>query len=272
MLSLSQRHGDNMKRQYKILGVLIVICFLIWMMPTDNAEAKINIVGSTSIQPICERLVEEYEKTHSGVDINIQGGGTSLGIKCANLSVADIGMSSKNINCSNLLEYKIGSEAIVVVVNKNNPINDLSTSQIKDIFSGKIRKWDDVCHQSGDINVVVREEGSGTLDAFKETIMNTSKIKKDAIIQNSPGSIKQSVMNDKNAIGFVALSHVDDSIKSISIDGVKASRDSILDDSYKLKRPFLFLTNNNPSNETLNFIQWMHSNEAKEILESEKIF
>ena len=242
------------------------------IMPTDNADSQLNIVGSTSVQPVCEQLVEEYKKSHSVVDINVQGGGSGLGIKCSENCLADIGMSSKEVNNDNLNVYEIGREAIVIAVNPDNPINDLSTQQIRDIFSGKITNWREISNNSGKINVISREEGSGTLDSFKNIIMKNQDIKKDAIIQNSPGAIKQSVMEDKNSIGFVSLAHADENIKTISIDGVKISEKSICDGSYKLQRPFLLMTSKTPNNETQNLVRWVLSDESQEILKKEKIF
>ena len=239
--------------------------------PMANTMPNLDIVGSSSIQPVCEQLAEEYRKNHGGIDINVQGGGSSLGIKCADNGVADIGMSSKDVNSCNLRKYELGREGIAIVTNKNNSIKDLSTNQIKDIFSGKISDWCEVSNQSGKITVIVREEGSGTLDAFKSIIMKDSQIKKDAIVQNSAGSIKQAVMQDKNAISFVSLTHLDENLKNISIDGVEISKDSIKDGSYNLQRPFLLLTNESPSKDSLEFINWALSDESNEMLEREKI-
>ena len=258
-----------MRINYKIfISLVILVLFLVNPLESGNC---IDIVGSTSVQPICEELSKEYKKTHKDIDINVQGGGTGLGIKCTNSSIADIGMSSKVTAEDNLNEYQIGVEGIAIVVNPDNSINDLSIDQIKNIFSGNISDWSEISDYSGKINVIVREEGSGTLDAFKDSIMNGSEIKDDAIVQNSAGAVKQSIVQDKNAIGFVSLTHLDDNLKDIAIDNVKISSKSILDGSYKLQRPFLLLTNKTPDNSTLEFINWTLSNESSEIFQKEKI-
>ena len=252
--------------------LLAIVIGIILTIPMNNANLQLNIVGSTSVQPVCEELVEEYKKSHEGVDINVQGGGSGLGIKCSENCLADIGMSSKEVDNDNLNVYEIGREAIVVVVNPDNPIDDLSTQKIRDIFSGKITNWNEISGNSGKINVISRESGSGTLDSFKNIIMENQEIKKDAIIQNSPGAIKQSVIEDKNAIGFVSLAHADEDIKVVRIDGVEVSEKSIRDGSYKLQRPFLLMTSKTPNNETQDFIRWVLSDESQEILKKERIF
>ena len=244
---------------------------LFLIMPSGTTSCQLNIVGSTSVQPVCEELVNEYKKTHDDVDINVQGGGSNLGIKCTDNCLADIGMSSKEVNESNLNEYKIGVEGIAVVVNPSNPINDLSTSQVRDIFSGNIADWNEISNYSGKINVIVREEGSGTLDTFKCSIMNRCEIKEDAVVQNSAGAVKQIVAEDKNAIGFVSLAHLDDNLKDIGIDNVRISQNAILNGSYKLQRPFVLLTDKNPDNETSRFINWTLSSESSKIFEKENL-
>lgn len=254
-----------MKFHFRYLIFAIIILGLIILFPSNNCE-KLDVVGSTSVQPICEDLIETYSKSHN-IDINIQGGGSSLAVRCTNLSIADIGMCSKEINDSSLNSYLLGYDGIAVIVNKENPLSDLSDNELKRIFSGNISKWDD----GSKINVIVREEGSGTLDAFKTNIMNGTLIKDDAIVQNSAGSVKQAVMNDRNAIGFVSLTHLDSSIKNISIGGVTSYPENILDGKYPLRRPFLLLTNKTPSKQTLDFIDWTKSNEAKNILKNQNI-
>ena len=144
-----------MRINYKIfISLVILVLFLVNPLESGNC---IDIVGSTSVQPICEELSKEYKKTHKDIDINVQGGGTGLGIKCTNSSIADIGMSSKVTAEDNLNEYQIGVEGIAIVVNPDNSINDLSIDQIKNIFSGNISDWSEISDYSGKINVIVRE-------------------------------------------------------------------------------------------------------------------
>ena len=262
--------GDDMNMKYVfIILALSILTFL--ALPFQNADSNLTIAGSTSVQPFCEELVEEYKKSNPDVDINVQGGGSSLGVKCANNSAAHIGMASKDVNESNLIEYELGKEGMAIVVNNANPVDDLSSDDLRDIFSGNITDWREVSNKSGNINVFVREEGSGTFNAFKSIIMDDSDIKDDAVVQNSAGAIKQSVVQDKDAIAFVSLCHLDKNIKSVRVDGVEISQDSIKNGSYRLQRPFVFLTNKTPSKETLDFINWSLSDESSEIFQNEGI-
>ncbi|WP_407378869.1 substrate-binding domain-containing protein, partial [Methanobrevibacter sp.] len=128
-----------------------------------NCE-KINIVGSTSIQPVCEDLVEEYRKNRSECEITVQGGGSNMAIKCVGADIAEIGMCSKQLDKDyNFTEYELGREGIVIAINPSNNVSDLTTDEIKGIFSGNITNWNHVGGENKKINVFVREQGSGTL-------------------------------------------------------------------------------------------------------------
>uniref|UniRef100_UPI0038517D7E phosphate ABC transporter substrate-binding protein n=1 Tax=Methanobrevibacter smithii TaxID=2173 RepID=UPI0038517D7E len=185
---------------------------------------------------------------------------------------ADIGMCSKALdNNSSLQQYELGKDGIVIAINTQNQVSDLSDEQLQGIFSGKITNWNQVGGSDGEINVITREEGSGTLDAFESIVMGDSKIKDDSVVQSSTEAVKQSVSQDPNAIGFVSYAHMSDDIKAVNVNGVAPSDATIADGTYELQRPFLFLTNGEPTGETKNFIDWVLSDDGGKVLADEKI-
>ncbi len=260
-------------RKIAIIAIIIIIAAAFLVVTTSSA-LKVDIVGSTSVQPVAEQLVAKYNATHHGVQINVQGGGSSVGIKSAQEGTADIGTSSKDVkgaDAAGLKQYKLGNDGIVVVVNNKNSVSDLTLSQLKDIYSGKITNWNQVGGSSGTIDLITREEGSGTLDSFKKIVLGNDSVKSDAVVQSSTEAVKQSVAQDPNAIGFISYAHMSKDVKAVSLDGVSASDSTIGDGSYKLQRPFLFLTKGEPTGETKKFIDWAMGDEGKKVLEQEKI-
>lgn len=266
-----------MKNTKKITIIVLAVFIIggITLLSGFGSSETVNIVGSTSVQPVAEKLAETYEETHSDININVQGGGSSVGIKSAQDGTADIGTSSKDLKDDEkegLTEYNIGQDGIVIAVNNKNTVTDLSKEQLKDIFSGKITNWNEVGGPDGEIHLVTREAGSGTLDAFESIVMGKdTKIKSDAIAQSSTEAVKQSVKQDENAIGFVSFAHMTDDVKSISVGGVSPSSETIADGSYELQRPFLFLVKGTPTGELKEFIDWVNSSEAQKVLDEEKI-
>lgn len=262
-----------MKKTRKYIIFSLIFCFGALLLIQGNINSQeINIIGSTSIQPVCEDLVEEYKKSHPDATINVQGGGSNMAIKCINADVADIGMCSKELDGDyNFTQYELGREGIIVAVNPSNNISDLSGEEIKGIFGGNITNWNQVGGENKKINVFVREESSGTLDAFKRCIMNRTPILSEAIVLNSQGSIKQAIQQDTSSIGIVSFSYLDADIKALAINGVYPSENSIANNSYLLQRPFLLLINDNQSKEMKDFIDWLNTSEADEILNENKI-
>ena len=134
------------------------------------------------------------------------------------------------------------------------------------------KNWNQVGGPDGEIHVITREEGSGTLDAFKSIVLGKdTDIRSDAIVQSSTESVKQSVKQDENAIGFVSFAHMSDDVKALSVDKVNPSIETISDGSYELQRPFLFLVKGTPSKDLKDFIDWVNGEEGQKILSEEKI-
>lgn len=263
-----------------LVGIIVLIIVVIGAAVLlgggsgSGEGGKIDIVGSTSVQPIAEALAEKYQKENPNVKINVQGGGSSVGIKSTQDGTADIGTSSKKVegkDAEGLKIHELGQDGIVIAVNKDNKVEDLTKDQLRDIFSGKITNWKEVGGEDGKINVVTREAGSGTLDAFEKIVMDKEKIISSAVVQSSTEAVKQSVAKDPNAIGFVSYASMSDDVKSLKINGVAISDDTIADGSYELQRPFLFLTKGDPSGEVKKFIDWALGEEGSKILAEEKI-
>ncbi|MCL2156850.1 MAG: phosphate ABC transporter substrate-binding protein [Methanobrevibacter sp.] len=258
-----------------IAAIVVVAACVLVFSSGGSSSGTIDIVGSTSVQPVAEKLVEKYQESHPGVKINVQGGGSGVGIKSVQDGTADIGTSSKDLKDDEkkgLTEHVLGQDGIVIAVNNQNPVKDLSTDQLKDIFSGKITNWKEVGGPDAKINLITREEGSGTLDAFISIVMGKdTEIKSDAIVQSSTEAVKQSVKQDPNAIGFVSYAAMSDDVKALSINGIIPSEATIADGTYQLQRPFIFLVKGEPTGDVKDFIDWVMGPEGSKILEEEKI-
>lgn len=265
-----------MDLKYKIgIVIAIVIIFAYLTFIPSNQYERIQIAGSTSVQPVAEKLVKKFEETHPKVRINVQGGGSSLGISSVSQGITQIGTSSRELTQkekSGLNEYIIGKEGIVIAVNNKNNIINLNKSQIKDIFSGKIINWKEVGGPDLEIHVITRESGSGTRSAFESLIMGKgTKIRNDAIVQSSTESVKQAVRQDPGAIGFVSLARMSSDVKALELDGVTPSEKSVSDGSYVLQTPFIFIVKGEPKGTVKEFIDFTLSPEGQAIVKGENV-
>lgn len=275
---------DN-KRILSLLLILIVLAVLVLAgvlaggyrksLKPSGAQPResITVAGSTSVQPFAEALAEEFMKKHPDVLINVQGGGSSAGARAALTGVAQIGTLSRELKPDEmrLKPIVIARDAIAVIVHPSNPMKNLSMSQIREIFSGKLTKWSGISLTDVDreIHVITREEGSGTRGAFDELVMGTGEVTPRAVVQDSNGSVRETVADDPGAIGYISLGLVDRRVKALAIDGIAATRQNVLNGKYRIVRPFLFVVMEEPRGEIKDFIDFVLGPEGQTLLASE---
>ncbi|MDR1548056.1 MAG: phosphate ABC transporter substrate-binding protein [Hungatella sp.] len=260
-------------RRIKV-SVSVVILTLSMGVLTGCSQASgpaTIVAGSTSVQPYAEILAEEYMALNPDAVIDIQGGGSSAGITATKTHSADIGMSSRSLNDEekNLWNVEIAKDGLVLIVNPKNPIQDLTSDQIRDIYAATITDWSQLGGSKSKINIIAREEGSGTRSAFAELLMGEKEITPKAIVQDSNGAVRQLVADDPNAIGFISLGLVTDEVKALHLDGIEATRENIMNGSYRLSRQFLFVTDGEPTGLNREFIDFTLSSEGQRLLSNE---
>jgi phosphate transport system substrate-binding protein len=234
-------------------------------------KAGIIVAGSTSVQPFAEVLAEEYMILHPDVEIDIQGGGSAAGIMAAQSGTAEIGMSSRALSGEekNLWYVEIARDGLAVIVHSGNPIQNLTLNQIRDIYAATISDWSQLGGPQAKIHVITREEGSGTRSAFESLVMGKTRITPRAIVQDSNGAVRQLVTDDPNAIGFISLGLVNETVKALHLGGIAATRENVINGNYGLSRPFLFVTRGLPAGQTKQFIDFALSAEGQKLLTAE---
>ena len=263
--------GDGELMRYSFLRILSLLLLIIVIGACQRSKASITVAGSTSVEPFAELLAEEYMSRNPTSHIYVQGGGSTAGIEAAMTHAAAIGMSSRSLlpKETNLHTFIIAKDAIAVIVNPKNPVHDLSMDQVRDVFSGKVRKWSELGGFPRPIVLVNREEGSGTRESFQKFVMEKEEISLDSLVQNTNGAIRQVVSNDPNAIGYLSLGLVNDQVKALKISGVEPDLTNIESGRYALVRPFLFVLDGEPTGEVKVFLEFVFSPTAQKLLAKE---
>ena len=236
---------------------------------SNELSGNIQIAGSTSVQPLSEELAKAFMAKNPKVKINVAGGGSGAGIKAAAEGTADIGASSRELKAEEkkVKEFVIALDGVAVIVHKDNKVADLKIEDVKKIFSGEITDWSKVGGAKGAIHVISREEGSGTRGAFDELVLGKEgKLTEKAIVQNSTGAVRTAVATDKNAIGYISLGSLNDEIKALKINGVEATAANVKNNSYKISRPFIYMTPKEPAGIVKAYIDYVLSAEGQELV------
>jgi phosphate transport system substrate-binding protein len=200
---------------------------------TDTAPSKteIRITGSTTMKPIMENVVKYFVAGNEGVNISIDATGSNEGLKSIWHDSSDIAMSSHKISDSvvaqfrknkvEFAEFLLAGDALVFVVNTNNTVQKLTSTQIEQIFSGQITNWKQVGGKDAPISLYSRDVNSGTYNFFKESVLPKQALPTSVQYLKDNGSVMDAVSKDKNAIGYASFSSLDYSVEplGVSFDG-----------------------------------------------------
>jgi len=251
---------------------LLSLCLLTACGGGDSAAFV--VAGSTSVQPYIEILAEAYERQHPEMIIDVQGGGSSAGITAVESDTADLGMSSRHLkeDEQHLWTIEITKDGLAIIVNPDNPVENLTMEQLRGIYTTDIVNWSQLGGPDKKIHIITREEGSGTRSAFEELVMGDRRISPRAIVQDSNGAVRQLVAGDQYSIGFISLGLVEigqSPVKALWIDGTEASRDNVINGSYTLFRSFLLVAKSEPTGMIMHFIEYIRSPDGQHMLVEE---
>ena len=201
--------------------------------------------GSTSMEKVIGALGEAFMAENPDVQFTYNPTGSGSGITAVSEGRCDIGLSSRALKdeekSSGLQETVLALDGIAIIVNPENPVQDLSLAQIAKIYTGEITNWKDVGGNDAEIVLIGREAGSGTRDGF-ESITDTKDKCQYRQELTSTGDVITTVSQNPDAIGYASLAAIKDSVKAISVDGVEATEATVKDGSYKVQRPFVLVT------------------------------
>ena len=241
---------------------------------------RLVIVGSTTMLPLSEHLATYYRKK-IGVDVLVQGGGSSAGPIAVLNRIAQIAASSRkftNEESNNLKVFVIAHDVLAVVVHPSNPVKNITMNQLKNVLSGKITNWKDLgAPFSKPIQLVNDSSGNGTRSAIEELVMGKSKEKKitgtlitlKSVVSNSSSEMKANVANFKYAIGYLPFSYLDNTVKSLSIEGIPPTYAAAYKGDYPLFRDLYYAIKKGSSDLELAYIYYVLSPEGQDIVVQE---
>lgn len=240
-----------------------------------DLSGNILAVGSTALQPLVEQAGQKFMAVdkYKSVTVQVQGGGSGTGLTQVSDGQATIGNSDvfaeeklkDAAKAKELVDHQVAVVAIAPVSNKDAGVTDLTKEQLVDIFSGKIKNWKDVGGKDQAIVIVNRPGSSGTRATFEKFALGT-KVEdiQGSIQEDSSGTVKKLVSETPGAIGYLALSYLDDKLQVLKYGGVEATVENVEAGKYPVWAYQHMYTKGEPNAATKAFLDYMLSDEIQQ--------
>ncbi|MBN1329149.1 MAG: phosphate ABC transporter substrate-binding protein [Candidatus Heimdallarchaeota archaeon] len=265
-----------------VLIALIPLAGLTGWLITKNVLQQgetytLNIAGSTTVFKIVNDAKNNFSTTHPGVIITVAGTGSGAGITALIDGQIDIAMSSRPVKSSEnatagntLKAFAVAKDGLSIIVHESANLLDITLDEARAIFNGTVTDWSDpivaAAGLTGTIQLVVREEGSGTRDAFNELVMGDEKQLEAGsaypgteLAKSSNQLIVDAVAANTNYIGYVGLGYVDERVDAVFIEGIEPTIETVQDATYLIQRELYLVTNGTPTGIACEFINWLFS-------------
>lgn len=252
---------------------------VILTIPLAAKSQKITMSGSTTVLPIAQATAEIFMDKNPEINISVRGGGSSVGIASIIAGTVDIGNSSRHIKTQELTQAReqgvnpneivVANDGIAIVLHRDNPIQNLTVQQVKDIYTGKISNWKDLGGPSQPIVVISRDVSSGTFEVFNELVLGGSKAIESALMLASNNAVVSTIAGTPGAIGYAGLGYLTESVKAISVNNVMPSKKTIQDKTYPVSRTLHMYTNGAPKGMVKQYIDFVLSDFGQKIIEEQ---
>lgn len=235
---------------------------------TSSSSEPVTAVGSTALQPLVEQAAKDFMAKNQGAQIQVQGGGSGTGLSQVASGAATIGNSDifaeekSGIPANELVDHKVAVVGMAAAVSPKVKVDNLTKQQLIDIFTGKITNWKDVGGDDMKITLVNRPKSSGTRATFNKFALD-GKQEAEGITEDSSGTVRKIIAETPGAIGYLALSYFNDSVKALKLDGVEATPENIVTNKYPVWAYEHMYTKGEPTGNAKAFLDYVLSDEVQ---------
>jgi phosphate transport system substrate-binding protein len=255
---------------------------------SGGAQQTIEDIGSDTIVNLALAWAEAYQKINPAIRISVSGGGSGTGLAALINGTTNIANASRQIKKEEIAdaqkngidpyEIQIARDAIGVIVNPANPVQQLTLQQISDIYSGKITNWRAVGGDDRPIVLLSRETNSGTHVFFLEQVVrlgqkdNKTLFSQDTLLLPSSEGIMAEARQNPNAIGYDGLGYITPEVKTLAIaakpgdEYVMPSVATVNNGKYPIARPLFMYTPGEPTGDVKTYIDWIRGPDGQQIV------
>lgn len=234
-------------------------------------SGTIEIAGGTAHIPVMNEAAKRIMTANPDIRITVAGGGSGVGVQQVGEGLVDIGNTGRAVSEEENAKYGLVSfafaiDGVATVVAAGNPVDALTSDQVRAIFAGEIANWSEVGGRDAAIHVYTRDEASGTREVFWKKLLNKGAIIPEANVVASNGAMKTAIAGDADGIGYVGIGHLDETVKAPVLDGAVASQDNAKSGEYPVVRKLYMNTKGEPSGIVKAFIDYVMSPDCRDII------
>ena len=266
----------------RIYGVLCFICMGVFFVMGSacgseldrfaGLKGTIDIAGGTAHIPVMNDAAKNIMTFNPDIRITVAGGGSGVGVQKVGEGLVAIGNTGRALSEAEKGKYGLESfafavDGVAVAVNPANSVTELTSGQIRQIFSGQIVNWKDVGGADASIHIYGRDEASGTREVFWKKLLNKGDVAQGINIVASNGAMKVAIAQDNQAIGYLGIGHITSEIQAVVIDGVLPTQENAKSGDYKVVRNLYMNTKGQPSALVQAFIDYIRGPEGAGLIE-----
>ncbi len=254
-----------------LIALLVLVGCAQTATPSSSSSGDkktISAAGSTALQPLVKLAADEFMSNNAGVQVNLSGGGSFTGLNNVASGSIDIGNSdvvvTEELKDKGLVDHQVAVAPFLIIVNKDVTVDNLTKSQLSDIFTGKITNWKEVGGKDSNISIIGRAKSSGSRATISKIVMDGNDFTDAAAAQDSTGNLITGVAQTPGAIGYVDAAYLKDTVKALKYNGVAYSLETVANGQYPIYAFEHMFTKGEPTGNVKLFLDYIMSAEFQE--------